>query len=66
MAYKIQKLAYKQKYGKFDCLDFPPIQEVIAIVEQWKKMAKEKEESDEILDLINDKNERPILYILSR
>jgi hypothetical protein len=69
MAYKIQKLAYKQKYGKFDYPDFPPIQEVIAIVEQWKKMAKEKEEKnlcDEILDLINDKNERPISYYQGR
>ena len=69
MAYKIQKLAYKQKYGKFDYPDFPPIQEVIVIVEQWKKMAREKEEKnlcDEILDLINEKNERPISYYQGR
>ena len=69
MAYKIQKMAYKQKYGKFDYPDFPPIQEVISIVEKWKKMAKEKEERnlcDEILDLINDKNERPISYYQGR
>ena len=69
MAYKIQKLAYKQKYGKFDYPDFPPIEEVIGIVEKWKKMAKERDEiklCDEILDLINDTNEKPISYYQGR
>lgn len=69
MAYKIQKLAYRQKYGNFDYPDFPPIEEVIGIVEKWKKMAKERDEiklCDEILDLINDKNEKPISYYQGR
>ena len=52
MAYKIQKLAYKQKYGKFDYPDFPP--------------KEERNLCDEILDLINDKNERPISYYQGR
>ena len=69
MAYKIQKLAYRQKYGKFDYPDYPPIEEVIRIVEKWKKMAKETDEKklcDEILDLINDTNEKPISYYQGR
>ena len=69
MAYKIQKLAYSQKYGKFDYPDYPPIEEVIGIVEKWKKMAKERDEiklCDEILDLINDTNVKPISYYQGR
>ena len=65
MAYKIQKLAYCQKYHKFDYPDYPPIEKIIEIIEKWKKMSKNKDEQnlcDEILDLINDSNQKPISY----
>ena len=65
MAYKIQKKAYKQKYKKFDFPDYPPIEEIIKIIEKWKQESKEKELQklcDEILDLIKDENEKPISF----
>ena len=69
MAYKIQKMAYKQKYKKFDYPDYPPIEEIINIIEKWKQESKEKELQklcDEILDLITDENEKPIAFYQAR
>ena len=69
MAYKISKMAYVQKYGKFDYPDFPPIQKIIEIINQWKKISKDPEEKklcDEILDLINDANQKPLSYYQNR
>ena len=69
MAYKISKMAYKQKYGKFDYPDYPPIDKIIDIVIQWKERANDPEEkqlSQEILDLILDENTKPISYYQSR
>ena len=42
MAYKIQKLAYIQKYKKFDYPHYPPIDKIIEIIIKWKKIAKHK------------------------
>ena len=69
MAYKIQKVAYVQKYGKFDFPDEPPIEKIIEIVKQWRSISNNKQEQslcDEILDLINDKNQKPISYYQGR
>ena len=69
MAYKIQKMAYTKKYHKFDFPDNPPIEEIIKMIEKWKKIAKNKDEQklcDEILDLINDTNTKPISYYQNR
>ena len=69
MAYKIQKMAYKQKYKKYDFPDYPPIEEIIKIIEKWKQESKEKELQklcDEILDLIKDENEKPIAFYQSK
>jgi hypothetical protein len=69
MAYKIQKLAYKQKYKKFDYPDSPPIKDIIAMIEKWKASAKEKDLQklcDDILDLIKDENEKPISFYQAR
>ena len=69
MAYKIQKMAYKQKYKKFDYPDSPPINDIIAIIENWKASAKEKDLQklcDDILDLIKDENEKPIAFYQSK
>jgi len=69
MAYKISKMAYVKKYGKFDYPDFPPIQKIIEIINQWKKISKDPEEKklcDEILDLINDANQKPLSYYQNR
>ena len=69
MAYKIQKIAYKQKYKKFDYPDSPPIKDIIAMIEKWKASAKEKDLQklcDDILDLIKDENEKPIAFYQSR
>ena len=69
MAYKIQKLAYTQKYGKFDFPDNPPIEEIIQIVKTWETKARDAQEKSlckEILDLINDKNLKPISYYQGR
>ena len=66
---KIQKIAYSQKYSTFDFPDDPPIEEIIKIIHKWKSIAKDKQEKslcDEILDLINDKNQRPISYYQGR
>lgn len=38
LAYKIQKMAYVQKYGKFDFSDDPPIEKIIEIVKQWRNI----------------------------
>ena len=65
LAYKIQKMAYIKKYKKFDYPDYPPIKEIIKIIEKWKDIAKNKDEQilcDEILDLINDSNQKSINY----
>ena len=69
MAYKIQKIAYTKKYGKFDYPDEPPIEEIIKIVQKWKSLANNRQEENlcnEILDLINDTNQKPISYYQSR
>ena len=69
MAYKISKMTYVKKYGKFDYPDFPPIQKIIEIINQWKKISKDPEEKklcDEILDLINDANQKPLSYYQNR
>ena len=69
LAYKIQKIAYTQKYGKFDFPDEPPIEEIIKTIQKWKSIANDKQEKnlcDEILDLINDTNQKPISYYQSR
>ena len=69
LAYKIQKIAYTQKYHKFEYPDSPPIEKIIEIILQWKKISKNKDEQklcDEILDLINDTNQKPISYYQGR
>ena len=69
LAYKIQKLAYVQKYKKFDYPDYPPIEKIIDIILEWKEISKNKEEKslcDEILDLIKDSNAKPISYYQAR
>lgn len=69
MAYKIQKLAYIQKYKKFDYPDYPPINKIIDIIKKWKEVAKNKDEKslcDEILELINDTDNKPISYYQAR
>ena len=69
MAYKISKMAYVKKYGKFDYPDFPPIEKIIEIINQWKNLSKDPEEKklcDEILDLINDANQKPLSYYQNR
>ena len=69
LAYKIQKIAYTQKYHKFDYPDSPPISKIIDIISQWKKISKNKDEQklcDEILDLISDSNQKPISYYQGR
>ena len=69
MAYKISKMAYVKKYGKFDYPDFPPIEKIIEIINQWKNISKDPEEKklcDEILDLINDANQKPLSYYQNR
>ena len=40
MAYKNTKIAYSQKYGKFDF----PDEEIIKIIQKWKIIAKDKQE----------------------
>lgn len=65
MLYKSQKKAFFTKYNEVYFPDSPPINEIIQVIEQWKKIAKNKEEKkicDEILDLINDKNAKPMSY----
>ena len=65
MAYKISKMAYVKKYGKFDYPDYPPIEKIIEIINQWKNLSKDQEEKklcDEILELINDENQKPLSY----
>ena len=69
MAYKISKMAYVKEYGKFDYPDFPPIEKIIEIINQWKKISKDPEEKklcNEILDLINDANQKPLSYYQNR
>ena len=65
MGYKIQKSAYFKKYGEIYQPDYPPISDICKIVKQWKQKAgkrEEKELCEEILDLINDKNNKPLSY----
>ena len=69
MAYKISKMAYIKKYGKFDYPDYPPIEEIIEIIKKWKNTCKDSEEKQlcqEILDLISDKNKKPLSYYQNR
>ena len=69
MAFKIQKMAYSQKYHKFDFQDYPPIEEVIKIVKKWRDSTVNKDEKslcNEILDLIRDSNQKPISYYQDR
>ena len=61
-------MAYVQKYGKFGFPD-PPIEKITEIVKQWRSISNNKQEQslcDEILDLINDKNRKPISYYQGR
>ena len=65
LGYKIQKSAYFKKYQTVHQPDYPPISEISKIVKKWKKKAEKEEEKklcDEILDLIEDKNNKPISY----
>lgn len=69
MAYKISKMAYIKKYDKFDYPDYPPIEEIIEIIKKWKNICKDSEEKQlcqEILDLISDKNQKPLSYYQNR
>ena len=69
MAYKISKMAYVKKYGKFDYPDFPPIEKIIEIINQWKQISRDQEEKklcDEILELISDGNQKPLSYYQNR
>lgn len=69
MAYKISKLAYIQKYGKFDFPDFPSIEKIIIIILKWTELANDNELKNlcsEILELIYDQNPKPISYYQSR
>lgn len=65
LGYKIQKSAYFNKYQQVHQPDFPPISEISKIVKKWKKKAEKEEEKklcDEIIDLIEDKNIKPVSY----
>jgi hypothetical protein len=65
LGYKIQKSAYFKKYKQVHQPDYPPISEISKIVKKWKKIAVKEEEKklcDEIIDLIEDKNIKPISY----
>ena len=69
MAYKIQKKAYNQKYHKFDFPDYPPIEKIIQIIKDWKSITNNKQDQDlcdEILDLINDSNQKSIYFYQGR
>lgn len=69
MAYKISKMAYMKKYGKFDYPDYPPIEEIIEIVNKWRNTCRDPEEKQlcqEILDLISNENRKPISYYQNR
>jgi hypothetical protein len=65
LGYKIQKSAYFKKYQEVHQPDYPPISEISKIVKQWKKKAEKEDDKklcDEIIDLIEDKNVKPISY----
>ena len=65
LGYKMQKSAYFKKYKQVHQPDYPPISEISKIVKKWKKIAVKEEEKklcDEIIDLIEDKNIKPISY----
>lgn len=69
MGYKLSKMAYVQKYGKFDYPDNPPIKKIIDIIFKWEEMTKDPEEKklcEEILDLILDKNQKSLSYYQTR
>ena len=69
MGYKLSKMAYVQKYGKFDYPDYPPIEKIIDIILKWKEITKDSEEKklcEEILDLILDKNQKSLSYYQTR
>ena len=69
MAYKISKMAYVKKYGKFDYPDYPSIKKIIEIINQWKNLSNDPEEKklcDEILELIKDENQKPLSYYQNR
>lgn len=69
MAYKISKLAYIQKYGKFDLPDFPPIENIIETIIKWTEVANDNELKNlcgEILDLIYEQNPKPLAYYQGR
>ena len=69
MANKIQKIAYNQKYKKYDYPNSPPIKDIIKMIKNWKASAKEKDLQklcNNILDLIKDENEKPISFYQSR
>ena len=65
MGYKIQKTAYFKKYQEIHQPDYPSISEICKIVKKWKQKAEKDEEKklcDNILDLINDKDTKPLSY----
>ena len=69
MAYKLSKMAYIQKYGTFDYPDYPPIENIKEIIKKWKKIVNEPEEKklcEEILDLISEKDNKPLSYYQNR
>lgn len=69
MLYKMQKQAFLKKYRVVYLPDYPPIKDIINVIEEWKGMAKNKEEKkicDELLDLINDKNIKPMSYYYNK
>ena len=69
LAYKIQKMAYNKKYHKFDFPDYPPIEKIKQKIKDWKSITINKQDQDlcdEILDLINDSNQKPISFYQGR
>lgn len=65
MLYKMQKEAFFKKYKEIYFPDYPPIKDIIQVIEQWKKISNTREEKkicDEVLDLINDKNAKSMSY----
>ena len=69
MGYKLSKMSYIQKYGKFDYPDYPPIDEIIQIVKKWKNIAEDSEEKklcEEILNLISEKDKNPLSFYQNR
>ncbi len=69
MAYKISKMAFLKKYGDFDGPDYPSIQDIKNIIQNWIKFCKDSEEKQlcqEILDLISDENQKTLSFYQNR